>query len=157
MEKPPVSLALKELGVQHRVFHHAGPVHSLEQAAHERGQRPGQVVRTILFRLGRAEFVLVLVAGPRQISWKALRRHVGQSRLSLASAAEVLEMTGYPIGAVGPFGLAARLRVLIDPGVLTEEEVSIGSGLRGTAVILKSADLHRNFENAEVIELLEFS
>ena len=116
MDVPPVSLALEQLGIPQRVFRHAGPVHSLEQAARERGQRPEQVVRTILFRLGRGEYVLALIAGSGQISWKALRRHVGQPRLSLAAEAEVLQVTGYPIGAVGPFGLATRLRVLIDPG-----------------------------------------
>jgi Cys-tRNA(Pro)/Cys-tRNA(Cys) deacylase len=155
MESPPVSLALEQLGIPHRVFSHPGPVHSLEQAAAERGQRPEQVVRTLLFRLGRGEFVLALVAGARQIAWKTLRAHLGQSRLSLASEAEVLEVTGYPIGAVGPFGLATRLRVLIDPGVLAEEVVSVGSGVRGTAVILKSADLSHALGEPEVVPLLD--
>jgi prolyl-tRNA editing enzyme YbaK/EbsC (Cys-tRNA(Pro) deacylase) len=154
-DRPPVSLALERLSIPHRVFQHAGAVDSLEQAAQERGQTPGQVVRTILFRLGQGEYLLVLAAGPGQISWKALRQYVGQSRLSLASAAEVLEVTGYPIGAVGPFGLATALRVLIDPGVLAAEEVSVGSGRHGAAVILKSADLRLALGTAEVVPLLD--
>ena len=152
-EIPPVSLALEELGVPHRVFTHSGPVDSLEQAARERGHRPEQVIRSILFRLKEDEYVMALMAGPAQISWKTLRRHFGQSRISMASEEEVMEVTGYAIGAVGPFGLPRTLKIVIDPGVLAEEEVSIGSGIRGTAVILRSQDLVDALPEAQVVAL----
>jgi len=154
-ELPPVSLALQRLGVHHRVFTHPGPVESLEQAARERGQQPGQVVRSILFRIKEGSYVLVLVGGPEQISWKALRKHLGASRISMASEEEVLDVTGYRVGTVGPFGLAQPVRVLMDPGLLVQEELSIGSGLRGTAVILSSAALMQALPGAEVIPLVD--
>jgi Cys-tRNA(Pro)/Cys-tRNA(Cys) deacylase len=154
-EHPPVSLELEKLGIPHRVFRHAGKVTSLEQAARERGQRPEQVVRSILFRTGEDEYLMALVAGPAQISWKALRTYLGQSRLTMASEAEVLEVTGYPIGAVSPFVTMRSLRVLVDPSVFVEEEISIGSGIRGTTVILKSEDLKRALGEVEIVELIE--
>jgi len=153
-QKPPVSLALENLNVPHRVFVHPGPVNSLEQAARERGQRPEQVLRSILFRVSEDEYVMGLVAGPAQISWKALRSYLGQSRLTMASEEEVLAITGYPIGAVSPFGTIRPLRVLVDPGIFLEEEVSIGSGLRGTTIILKSADLRQALGEFDTVELL---
>jgi prolyl-tRNA editing enzyme YbaK/EbsC (Cys-tRNA(Pro) deacylase) len=145
----PVTEILSGLSIPHRLFRHPGPVASLEQAARERGQRPGQVVRSLVFRLsprsgqqsGEVKFVMVLVAGPAQVSWPALRAYLGQSRLTTASEAEVLAVTGYPIGAVSPLGLPSPLRILVDQSVLQEEEVSIGSGQRHAAVILKTADL----------------
>ncbi|MBP6211268.1 MAG: hypothetical protein KA473_17700, partial [Anaerolineales bacterium] len=70
METPPVGIALEKLGVPHQVFRHVNPVHSLEQAASDRGQRESQVVRSILFRISEDEFIMALVAGPAQISWK---------------------------------------------------------------------------------------
>lgn len=155
METPPVSLALESLGVPHRVFRHETPVTSLEQAAQDRGQRPSQVVRSILFRVMEGEFALVLAAGPGQLSWKILRKILGRSRITMATDEEVLDVTGYRVGTVGPFGLAKPVRVMIEAGVLKEDEVSIGSGMRNTAVILKSADLHRALGNAEVVELFE--
>lgn len=155
METPPVSLALEKLGVPHRVFRHENPVHSFEQAASERGQRPSQVVRSILFRVSEDEFIMALVAGPAQISWKILRKHLGRSRVSMATEDEVLAVTGYRIGTVGPFGLANPLNILVDTGVTSEEEISIGSGMRNTAVILRSADLLRALPSAEVILLTE--
>jgi prolyl-tRNA editing enzyme YbaK/EbsC (Cys-tRNA(Pro) deacylase) len=148
-------------------------VHSLEQAAAERGQQPEQVVRSILFRLAAAalsgkpakkaaaglssrpaktdegQYVMVLVAGPNQISWPALRKHLGRSRLTTASEDEVLAATGYPLGAVSPFGLPAPIRVLVDRSVPAQKEVSLGSGVRGVTVILSTEDLMRALGNVE--------
>lgn len=160
-EQPPVSIALEKLDIPHRVFIHTVPVNSLEQAARERGQRPEQVIRSILFRTGEDEYLMALVAGPAQISWKALRGYLGQSRLTMASEEEVLAVTGYPTGAVSPFGTmrtlsgTGKLRVLVDPGVFLEEEISIGSGLRGTTVILQSADLRRALGDFEMVDLFK--
>lgn len=147
---PPVSAALTALGIPHRLFVHTGDVRSLEQAAAERGQTSAQVIRSILFRLGADRFAMVLMAGPGQVAWKALRQIIGQSRVTMATEAEVLGVTGYRIGAVAPFGLPGPLPIYIDRGVLTEAEISIGSGTRGTAVILTSADLRRALPDAIV-------
>ena len=151
---PPVSIELEKHNIPHRVFRHPGKVTSLEQAARERGQRPEQVIRSILFRIGEDEYLMALVAGPAQISWKALRAYLGQSRLTMANKDEVLDVTGYSIGAVSPFGTFRRLRVLVDPSVFAKEEISIGSGVRGTTVILKSDDLKRALGEVEMVELV---
>ncbi len=154
VDSTPVTSALTEKRIPHRLFRHAGPVHSLEQAAQERGQLPEQVVRSIVFRLGEGKYVMVLMAGPTQISWPALRRYLGQSRLTLASEAEVLEVTGYPLGAVSPFGLPAPMRILIDKSVLEQEEISIGSGERYTTVFIRTEDLLRALGNeVEIAQL----
>jgi Cys-tRNA(Pro) deacylase len=154
----PVSHALSAMDIPHRVFVHPGPVRSLEQAAQERGQAPEQVVRSIVFRAAadsRGEsqtrpYVMVLMAGPAQISWPALRRHLGQSRVTMATADEVRASTGYELGAVAPFGLPAPMRVLVDESVFARDEISIGSGVRGTTVILKTEDLRRALGDVEV-------
>ena len=147
---PPVSAALTELGVPHEIFIHPGPLKSLEQAAEERGQRPGQVIRSILFRVSQDEYAMVLMAGPGQINWKKLRQHFGTNRLTMATPEEVLEITGYPLGAVAPFGVQRPLKILADRSVLGEEIVSIGSGIRGTAIILTSKNLLRALETHEL-------
>lgn len=147
----PVGQALAAADIPFREFRHPGPIQSLEQAAEERGQQPSQVIRSILFRLAEAEYAMVLVAGPSQIDWKLLRRHLGLSRLSMASPDEVLAVTGYEIGAVSPFGMSRPVRVLLDESVLRENEVSIGSGTRGTTVILQTADLVRALGSVEQV------
>jgi Cys-tRNA(Pro) deacylase len=146
---PPVALALDRLSCPYRLFVHPGPVHSLEQAARERGHQPDQVIRSIVFRVAKDEFVMVLMAGDRQISWPKLRRHLGQSRLTLATEEEVRRVTGYERGAVAPFGLPHPMRLLADESAFACEEVSLGSGVRGTAIILNSADLRRALREVE--------
>ena len=148
----PVTRALDKQSIPYRVFRHPGEVRSLEQAARERGQRPEQVVRSIVFRLAQDEFVMALIAGPAQVSWPALRAYLGQSRLTTATESEVLAATGYKVGAVSPFGLPAPMRVLVDKSVLQEEIISIGSGERNVTVILKTEDMLKALEGAEVGE-----
>jgi Cys-tRNA(Pro) deacylase len=138
------------MGIPHQVFVHKGPLRSVEQAAAERGQRPEQVVRSILFRLAKDEYLMVLMAGPGQIDWKKLRHYLGTNRLTMADKDEVLRVTGYPRGAVAPVGLATPLKILVDRSVLEEETISMGSGVRGTGIILKSADLLKAIDNYEI-------
>ena len=153
MTETPVTRELDQKQIPYTLFTHTGPIHSLEQAAAERNQQPEQVVRSLLFRLAQDEFLMVLVAGPQQIDWKQLRRLLGQSRLTMATAAELRRVTGYEMGAVAPFGLPTPLRILIDQSVLDQAEVSLGSGVRGTAVILKTDDLLTALAGVEVVSL----
>jgi Cys-tRNA(Pro) deacylase len=144
MPSTPVTQALEALGVRHQLFVHAGPVRSLEQAASERGLAPGQIVRSLLFRLEDGGFILVLVAGPAQVSWPRLRRLLGVSRITTATPEEVLEVTGYEPGAVSPFGLNQAVRILADQNLLAHDTLSIGAGIRHAGVLLARDDLARS-------------
>lgn len=154
-DQPPASLALEKLQIPHRIFQHEAPVMSFEQAAADRNQRPEQIVRSILFQVGPEEFMMVLVAGREQVEWKKLRQLVKRSRVRMATEEEVLEVTGYRIGTVSPFGLKNPVRIVIDPSVLKEEEISIGSGVRNMAILMKSADVRRALPDSEVVALLD--
>ena len=153
--KPPASIALDAIGIPHRIFHHGTPVTSFEQAASDRGQRSEQIVRSILFQVRPGEFTMVLMAGRGQVDWKKLRQFVKRSRVRMATEDEVLEVTGYRIGTVSPFGVKNQVRVLLDASVLREEEISIGSGVRNTAIIMKSSDVHKALREVEIVELGE--
>lgn len=142
--------SLDQLGIPYHLFHHPKPPESLEQAALERGQISDQIIRSIVFRIGAEQFVMVLIAGPGQVSWKRVRVILGVSRLSMASESEVLKVTGYRVGAVSPLGLLHPLRILADKSVFNHEEISIGSGERGVAIIMKSADLRRVLIEIEI-------
>lgn len=93
---------------------------------------------------------MVLIAGPGQVDWKRVRAYLGVSRLSMATESEVHAVTGYEIGTVNPLGLAQPVRILADESVFRHEEISIGSGVRGTAILLKSKDLKTALGNVEI-------
>jgi Cys-tRNA(Pro) deacylase len=153
--EPANTPALTELStraVPHRVFQHPGPVESLEQAARERSQQPAQVIRSIVFRLSEDQFLMVLMPGPGQVPWKALRRHLKTSRLTMATEEELLQSTGYRPGTVTPFGLPKPMRVLVDRCILDLPEVSLGSGRRGLAILMTPADLLAALIDYEVVD-----
>jgi len=144
MPSTPVTQALESLGVPHRLHVHATPVLSLEQAARERELTPGQIVRSLVFRLEDGGFILVLVAGPARVSWPRLRRLLGVSRITTATPKEVLDVTGYEPGAVSPYGLRREVRILADRSLLAHDMLSIGAGIRNAGVVLGREDLERS-------------
>lgn len=154
---PAHSPALDELErkrIPFRLFIHNGPIISLEQAAAERGQSPEQIVRSILFRLSKDEFCMALVAGSRQINWRGLRRHLNQSRLTMASPDEVRRTTGYDPGTVSPFGLPKPIPLIADPNIFEPEKVSLGSGLRGVAIIMNRLHLRTALGEVSILPLI---
>lgn len=150
---PPQTPATRFLDahkIPYRLFEHSHPPASLEEAAFQRGQAAGQVVRSILFRLQEGKFVMVLMAGPGQLSWKRIRNHLGISRLSLATRSEVMDVTGYEIGTVNPFGTLRQIRILADESVFVPELISIGTGVPGVAIIMNPKDLSRVLPTIEI-------
>jgi len=143
MPSTPVTRALETLEVPHQLHLHPAPVRSLEQAARERGLAPGQIVRSLVFRLEDGSFVMVLVAGPARVSWPRLRRHLHVSRLTTATPAEVLQVTGYAPGTVSPYGVLQALRLLADRSLLAYPTLSLGAGIAQAGVILGRDDLLR--------------
>jgi Cys-tRNA(Pro) deacylase len=145
----PAAKALEELKIPYRQFTHPSPPTTIEQAAAERNQEIGQVVRSILFRLSEDEYAMVLIAGPRQVSWRGLRKHFKLSRLTIASPEEVEKITGYQIGAVSPFGLPNPIPILVDESVLSQPALSLGSGVHGTAILLTQDNFLKALGNFE--------
>ena len=100
---------------------------------------------------------MVLMAGRDQIDWKKLRQIVKRSRVRMATEEEVFEVTGYRVGTVSPFGVKTQVRMMIDASVLKEDEISIGSGIRNTAIIMKSTSLRHALGDAEIVSVSEWA
>ena len=150
----PVTRELDNKNIPYQVFVHPEQLKSLEQAANERNQQPEQVVRSIVFRISKQGYLMVLIAGPKQIAWPALRKYLSISRISMANQEEVLALTGYKRGAVSPLGLPVSMRILVDTSLLDQDEISIGSGQQGVAVILRQTDLIKAIGEPEVVDVL---
>ena len=74
-------------------------------------------------------------------------------RLTMAKPEEVFAVTGYHIGAVSPIGLKTAVPIYIDNLIMGQEEISIGSGIRGTAVMIAPAWLPSVIGTHEIVEL----
>jgi Cys-tRNA(Pro) deacylase len=150
----PVTKALEDLEIPYQLHIHAKPLRSLEQAARERNLEPGQIVRSLLFRMEGDQFVMVLVPGPSKVDWSKLRHYLGVSRVTTARPHEVEEVTGYPTGAVSPFGLKSPVRLLADESIQDLEVISLGAGIRNAGVIIDCKELlaHLNPELSDFTE-----
>ena len=130
--------AVAATGVSHTVLRH-GRVAGIEEAAQARGVAVAAVVKTIVVRRGEDDYVLVLVPGDRTISWPRLRAHLGVRRVSMPSADEAWQATGYVRGSITPFGATRPWPVVADTR-LVGREITVGGGAPGVAVLLQADD-----------------
>lgn len=144
--------AIEASGLTFEVTTH-GPVKSLEEAAAARGLRPEQVLKTLVVRRAADDYLFVLIPGGRSISWPKLRALLGVNRLSMPSADEAFDVTGYVRGTITPFGSARKLPVLADAAI-EPGPVSVGGGDHGVAFTVDSAALIAAL-GAEVADLGE--
>lgn len=105
-----------------------------------RGLEPGDIVKTMVVRRGDDDFLFVLVGGDREISWPKLRALLGVSRLSMPDAAGALAATGYPRGAITPFGASRAWPVIADADIVGRR-ISMGGGEHGLAIAVAADDV----------------
>ena len=117
------------------------PIRNLEELLSKRGIDPQSVVRSVVFKTSSDKFILLAVAGGGRADWGVLRKHLNERKCRMAEFDEVLEVTGYVVGAVPPIALPNDIKVLVDNSVKSYEAVVIGSGVLGFALSLKGADL----------------
>lgn len=131
---------MEAAGVVHRVVTYPR-VDSIEEASRARGVPVEAIAKTLAARTSDDELVLVLVGGDRALDWKKLRSLLGVSRIALVDSADLEARTGYPRGAVTPFGNPTRLSVVVDVHVAALDEVSVGGGAFGVAIHMAGIDL----------------
>jgi len=93
----------------------------------------------------------VILATTRADVNGAIRRRLDVRKLSFALMADAVSRTGMEYGGITPIGLPADWPVLIDAAVVAAGPVVIGSGIRGSKIILDAA-LLAELTGAEVIE-----
>lgn len=106
------------------------------------GKRAGEVRRAA---------VLVLAVDRADIN-NVVRRHLDVRKISFAPMEEAVEITGMAYGGITPVGLPEDWPVLVDEGVLAAGDVVIGSGVRGSKLIVAAAELAA-LPGAEVLPL----
>lgn len=137
---PEGATAAVELGLAHEPVSTEG-VRSAAEAAAAAGVPLQNLLKTLVVRRADDDFVFVLVPGSRSIDWPKLRAHLGVSRLSLPDADLAREATGYERGAITPLGSTRSWPVVSDASVPGIGTVTIGSGRRGTSLLVDADEL----------------
>ncbi len=74
---------------------------------------------------------------------KTVRKHLDVRKISFAAMDDAVAQTGMEYGGITPIGLPSGWPILIDAAVVEPEWVVIGSGIRGSKLLLPGADLAR--------------
>ncbi len=148
---------LTELFASHnarfRVLHHAAGEKSSQSVAEIRGTELGQGAKALCCTVkgnGVKRYVLGVLPADYQADLASLAAAVGGRRASLASPAEVMELTGCIFGAVPPVSFHPDLAVVIDPSLFTRyEEIAFNAGHRDVSIIINAADFRAAVEHSE--------
>jgi len=120
--------SLESLGIHPILKDLPATTRTASQAAQALNCDLAQIVKTILFTGDQTGCnVLVMVSGVNRVSTQRLSEIVGE-KVHLADAQTVFSVTGYPIGAVSPFGLTSQPIMLVDEDLSKHPDVWISGG-----------------------------
>ena len=111
-------------------------------AAQALGTEVGQIAKSILFKTKDDDFLMIVSAGDVKIDNKAVRQLIG-SRVRMANAEEVEQITGFSIGGVCPFALRQEVPIFLDESLKRFEIVYAAAGTSNTALPISFAELCR--------------
>ena len=116
LDKEPVKRVdkeLREFNLNSEVIVLDKSARTAKEAASSLGCEVGAIVKSLLFKTGD-KFALCLIAGDKKASLNKIKKILMVDDVSMASANEVKEITGYTIGGVSPIGHLTKMNILID-------------------------------------------
>ncbi|CAA9519930.1 MAG: Uncharacterized protein SCO3165 [uncultured Thermoleophilia bacterium] len=137
-----VQAALEAGGVGARVIETGETARTAADAAATLGTTVGCIVKSLVFMAGD-EPVLVLTSGTNRVDVGKVASVLGVDGVRRATAAEVREATGHPVGGVAPLGHPRPLRVLCDADLLRHDEVWAAAGTPDTVFPVPPDELVR--------------
>ena len=149
-EKRNTHRQLLELLEQHRaryrvVDHEA--VGKCEAVSEIRGTALGQGAKALVCKVkgnGVSQHVLANTVADQQADLSRLAQHIGGSKASLASPAEVDTLTACVFGAIPPFSFHPDLRLIADPLLFDRyPEIAFNAGQLDKSIILNTEDYLR--------------
>lgn len=137
--------------ITYRIENLQAPAHRASEAAELLGCPLGAVVKSLIFQTETTgEMILVLVSGKNRADPQRLQKYFNQMTKPV-SPASVLAFTGYPVGAVPPFGFLGDNAPLIDADLMSYDFVWASAGAADVLVKISSADLLRLTDGRVVI------
>jgi Cys-tRNA(Pro) deacylase len=128
---------------------------TVPEAARVLGTTPKQVIKSLIF-LVDGEPILVIANGTSKVDRRKIARHfaVGHKKVKFASTEQALEITGYVVGSMPPFGHQRRLATYIDRQIM-DLSVVFGGGGDMHAMIKLTPDELRTSCQGQVLDVME--
>jgi Cys-tRNA(Pro) deacylase len=108
------------------------------ESARQLGVDEHAVVKTLVMQDERAQPLVVLMHGDRQVSTKNLARAIGAKSVEPCKPDVAQRHSGYLVGGTSPFGFKREgVPVYVDAGVLALPRIYVNGGRRGYLVGLE--------------------
>jgi Cys-tRNA(Pro) deacylase len=120
------------------------------ESARQLGVDEHGVVKTLVMQDDKAQPLIVLMHGDRQVSTKNLARAIGVKSVEPCKPEVAQRHSGYLVGGTSPFGLRKSMPVYVERSVLALEKIHINGGRRGFLVGLDPSVLTDELGAAEV-------
>lgn len=104
------------------------------ESARQLGVDEHQVIKTLVMQDDKAQPLIVLMHGDRQVSTKNLARAVGVKSVEPCTPDVAQRHSGYLVGGTSPFGTRKLLPVWVETSVLSLDRIFINGGRRGYLV-----------------------
>ena len=107
------------------------------ESARQLGWPEHAVVKTLVMQNERAEPLIVLMHGDRQVSTKNLARAIGAKSVEPCKPDVAQRHSGYLVGGTSPFSTRKAMPVYVEASVLALPSLLINGGRRGFLVGLQ--------------------
>jgi Cys-tRNA(Pro) deacylase len=107
------------------------------ESARQLGWPEHAVIKTLVMQNERAEPLVVLMHGDRQVSTKNLARAIGAKSVEPCKPDVAQRHSGYLVGGTSPFGTRKTMPVYVEATVLALPDLLINGGRRGVLLALK--------------------
>ena len=123
------------------------------EAASSLGCEIGAIVKSLLFKTENS-FTLCLVAGDKKASLNKIKKTLNIKDVSMASADDVKNITGYTIGGVSPIGHLNKVDVFIDNSLERFTSLFAAAGHPNCVFEINFTDLQK-ITNGSIMEITE--
>ncbi|HDP70582.1 MAG TPA: hypothetical protein ENN38_07250 [Actinobacteria bacterium] len=144
---------LSEKNIPHEVIPLSYPITSTQKMAAILNIPPTEIVKSVLF-IADKEPVLTLLSGDKRVSYKKLKRAVEASNVRIATGQEVVDFTGYMLGATPPIAHKIVLRTVMDLNLKARDVIYTSAGEPSVILKMRSSDLE-NVTGAQVYDLTD--
>ena len=105
-----------------------------EESARQLGVPEHEVVKTLVMQDERAQPLVVLMHGDKQVSTKNLARQIGAKSVEPCTPEVAQRHSGYQVGGTSPFGVCKAMPVFVEASILALPRICINGGRRGYLV-----------------------
>ena len=156
LDKEPVKRVekrLKEFDPKQRVIILDTSARTALEAASSLSCEVGAIVKSLLFKTENT-FLLCLIAGDKKASLNKIKKNLNIKDVSMASAEDVKDITGYTIGGVSPVGHLRKIEIFIDNSLERFSSLFAAAGHPNCVFKTNFIDLQK-ITNGSIKEIIE--